>query len=141
MSNQLTGMWSFLKNKDFLHSQGTDYIFKRKTAPKLYVQIKASMIEEEGQVIVFMNDITRIKELEQISYKMRNMFFSSVAHELRTPLNSIIPMTRILLSLVKEERPLKYLGIILNSTLHLQNLIEDALDMSRIENDKFELIN
>jgi signal transduction histidine kinase len=63
------------------------------------------------------------------------MFFSSVAHELRTPLNSIIPMTRILQTLVGEVKSQKYLTIILNSSLHLQNVIEDALDMTRIENN------
>ena len=48
-------------------------------------------------------------------------------------------MTRILQTLIGDERAKKYLGIILNSSLHLQNVIEDALDMSRIENNKFEV--
>lgn len=70
------------------------------------------------------------------------MFFSSVAHELRTPLNSIIPMTRMLRENLKsDEKSQKYLQIIMNSSLHLQNVIEDALDMSRIENNKFEIQN
>ena len=67
------------------------------------------------------------------------MFFSSVAHELRTPLNSIIPITIILLGICKVAKELKYLNIIRNSALHLQNVIEDALDLSRIENKKFEI--
>lgn len=36
-----------------------------------------------------------------------------------------------------DSRVKNYLSIILNSSLHLQNVIEDALDMSRIENNKF----
>jgi signal transduction histidine kinase len=67
------------------------------------------------------------------------MFFSSVAHELRTPLNSIIPITKILLAMLTGERELKFLRIIHNSSLHLQNVIEDALDLNRIENKKFEI--
>lgn len=66
----------------------------------MHVQVKASLINNDSQIIVFINDITKIKELETISFRMRNIFFSSVAHELRTPLNSIIPMTKILQSLV-----------------------------------------
>ena len=38
-----------------------------------------------------------------------------------------------------EPRVLNYLRIILNSALHLQNVIEDALDMSRLEKNKFSL--
>ena len=67
------------------------------------------------------------------------MFFSSVAHELRTPLNSIIPMGENLKKYVHGERGLMLLKIILNSAFHLQSVIEDALDMSRIENNKFEI--
>lgn len=70
------------------------------------------------------------------------MFFSSVAHELKTPLNSIIPMIRMMLETMKDElspRPITYLNIILSSALHLQSVIDDALDMSRLENNKFTL--
>ena len=73
---------------------------------------------------------------------MRAMFFSSIAHELRTPLNSIIPMIKMILSNFQtsiDERVINYLKIILNSSMHLQNVIEDALDMSRIENNKFTI--
>ena len=71
---------------------------------------------------------------------MRSIFFSSVAHELRTPLNSIIPLIKMILENMKlEQRVSQYLQIILNSSLHLQNVIEDALDMSRLENNKFSI--
>lgn len=45
-------------------------------------------------MIAIFDDITRIKELESITNKMKSMFFSSIAHELRTPLNTILPMTQ-----------------------------------------------
>jgi signal transduction histidine kinase len=73
---------------------------------------------------------------------MRAIFFSSVAHELRTPLNSIIPMIKMMLENMAstlDARAQNYLRIILNSALHLQNVIEDALDMSRLENNKFTI--
>lgn len=41
--------------------------------------------------------------------------------------------------LKNDESSLTYIGIILNSAYHLENVIEDALDMSRIENHKFEI--
>lgn len=73
---------------------------------------------------------------------MREIYFSSVAHELRTPLNSIIPIVRMIIDFYGDKldpKLNKYLNIILNSSLHLQNLIEDALDMCRIENNKFSI--
>jgi signal transduction histidine kinase len=93
-------------------------------------------------------DITKIKELESQNKKVRSKFFSSVAHELRTPLNSIIPILDILISFIQacsfipgeaKEKILKKLKIVRNSAIHLSSVIEDALDVSRIENNKFEL--
>jgi len=78
---------------------------------------------------------------------MKATFFSSVAHELRTPLNSIIPMLKLILdtiipcfnNILEVEKLTKLLKIILNSSIHLQNVIEDALDLSRLENNNFTL--
>ena len=73
---------------------------------------------------------------------MRGLFLSSVAHELRTPLNSIIPILRMMLETMKgeiSERAYNYLKVILNSALHLESVIEDALDVSRLENNKFSI--
>lgn len=75
---------------------------------------------------------------------MRNTFFSSVAHELRTPLNSIIPIVRLILLLLSSGKFTvgmieSNLKVVLNSSLHLESLVEDALDLSRLENNKFTL--
>ena len=55
--------------------------------------MKLSNLESGDDIIVIVNDITRIKELENYNKKLRGVYFSSIAHELRTPLNSIIPMS------------------------------------------------
>lgn len=73
---------------------------------------------------------------------MRSTFFSSVAHELRTPLNSIIPILKMVLSMIptiNADKLSTFLGVVLNSSMHLQSVIEDALDISRLENNKFTL--
>lgn len=56
--------------------------------------MKSRLINKDTQIIAIFNDITRIKQLESMTYKMKSMYFSSVAHELRTPLNTIIPMSK-----------------------------------------------
>ena len=89
--------------------------------------------------MVLVSDITKVIEMENYSYKLRSMFFSSVAHELRTPLNSIVPISARLKEITKDPKALKFIEIIVNSSKHLLHVIEDALDMSRIENNKFEL--
>ena len=90
------------------------------------------------------NDITKVKELESMSSKVQSMFFSSIAHELRTPLNSIIPLSKLVKDLLPSTEgsgglASRYVEIIINSSLHLSNIIEDALDISRINNNVFDI--
>jgi len=50
-----------------------------------------------------------------------------------------LPIAEILKRLITSEKGLYYLKIIINGSKHLAIIIEDALDMSRIENNKFEV--
>lgn len=117
--------------------------------PKLqrYIQVRKTLTiglkSSYSQVVAVCSDITRIKELEEASQRIREMFFSSVAHELRTPLNSIIPVIKMIIDFYSNQLDEKFRGymhIIYNSSMHLLNVIEDALDMSRIENKKFSIL-
>ena len=89
-----------------------------------------------------------MKEMEVQGQKMRATFFSSVAHELRTPLNSIIPILELILEILRSMGPSlviarleKNVKVALNSSKHMRSLIEDALDLFRIENNQFSLNN
>ncbi|HPQ44792.1 MAG TPA: ATP-binding protein [Syntrophales bacterium] len=80
----------------------------------------------------------RLQELD----RLKSMFIASMSHELRTPLNSIIGFTGLLLmgisgSLSEEQR--KQLTMAKNSAHHLLSLINDVIDVSKIEADKLEL--
>jgi signal transduction histidine kinase len=79
--------------------------------------------------------------MEAQGRRMRSSFFSSVAHELRTPLNSVIPILKMVLDMfsitLDVPKTKSYISIALNSSIHLQNVIEDALDITRMENNKF----
>eukprot|EP00347_Sterkiella_histriomuscorum_P005611 403355932 len=134
--NQEKSMWTYIFDKNANKKKIRDSLFKNKKQ-NLYFQVKASNIAGGTQVIAVLNDISKIKELEKTAKKLRNRFFSQISHELRTPLNSIIPLTQRLKNHPNDPKKDQYISIILNSSLHLENLVEDALDMSRLENNKF----
>lgn len=81
------------------------------------------------------------RELKEVD-RMKKDFLASVSHELRTPLNSIIGFTGILLKglagPLNEEQD-KQLGLIHSNSLHLLRLIEDLLDISKIEAGKLDI--
>ncbi|HED31954.1 MAG TPA: HAMP domain-containing protein [Prosthecochloris aestuarii] len=89
----------------------------------------------EGTVYV-LNDITRLRNLERI----RRDFVSSVSHELRTPLTSIRGYTETLLegAIDDRENARHFLSIIHKESEQLTALINDVLDLSRIESGKIE---
>ncbi|MDF1875376.1 PAS domain S-box protein [Sulfurimonas sp. SAG-AH-194-I05] len=71
--------------------------------------------------------------------KVKNEFLANMSHELRTPLNSINGFSSILLRQIKDEKQVKYLKNIMESSTTLVHLINDILDLSKLQNGKFAL--
>ncbi|MEI6863673.1 MAG: ATP-binding protein, partial [Candidatus Omnitrophota bacterium] len=90
----------------------------------------------EGAVFVF-HDITELKRLEDI----RKDFVANVSHELRTPISSIKGYAETLLDgkVDNEDNVKEFLGIIYQDSNRLANLIDDLLDLSKIESGKMKM--
>jgi CheY-like chemotaxis protein/nitrogen-specific signal transduction histidine kinase len=67
--------------------------------------------------------------------------FLIFSHEMRTPLNGIIGMTELLADTHLDEEQKRYLDTVQNSSTHLLMLINDILDLSKIDAGKIELEN
>ncbi|MEC0680561.1 sensory box histidine kinase PhoR [Bacillus inaquosorum] len=92
--------------------------------------------EWKGIVLVF-HDMTETKKLEQ----MRKDFVANVSHELKTPITSIKGFTETLLDGAMEDKEAlsEFLSIILKESERLQSLVQDLLDLSKIEQQNFTL--
>lgn len=94
-----------------------------------------------GVMVLYSELEDKAESLQQAS-EMKSRFLSGVTHELRTPLNSIVSLSRLLLSAV--DGPLsgeqeKQVNFILRSAQNLTDMVNDLLDLAKIEAGKTTL--
>jgi PAS domain S-box-containing protein len=113
------------------------------------------IFDKEGKlinVIIQHNDITKIKHAEQEliaskekaeeSDRLKTAFLTNMSHEIRTPLNSIMGFAELLEEpdLSGEEQQ-NYISIIEKSGARMLNIINDIIDISKIESGQMEVLN
>ncbi len=106
-------------------------------------------LQEEYIIIAYCNDLREtknmLKEIElsretaEKSAKAKSEFLANMSHEIRTPMNGILGLLRILSSTQLDDAQQSYLQKALFSTNELLRIINDILDLSKIEAGKLEL--
>jgi PAS domain S-box-containing protein len=108
--------------------------------------------DEREYLCAFINDIServsRVqlladKEAAEQANQAKSQFLANMSHELRTPLNSVIGFANVLLKNKKGnlvEKDLKYIQRVQSNGRHLLSLINDALDLSKVEAGKMTMI-
>jgi signal transduction histidine kinase/FixJ family two-component response regulator len=85
-------------------------------------------------------EVLRQKERAEESERAKDRFLANVSHEVRTPLNAIMGFTGLLLNEAEGERSARFLGHIRDAGDNLLVVINDVLDLSRIEAGRLHLI-
>ncbi|MEE0159193.1 MAG: response regulator [Christensenellales bacterium] len=109
-----------------------------------------SEVEGRTKYILVMSDRTADKQVNQAlsnavaaaetANRAKSTFLSNMSHDIRTPMNAIIGFTTLAISNIDDKNRVKdYLAKTLASSNHLLSLINDVLDMSRIESGKIHL--
>ena len=81
------------------------------------------------------------KEKAEQSRKFKQQFLANMSHEIRTPLNAIAGMTELLIDSELDPKQKKYLSAIRHSSHNLVSLVNDILDISKIEAGRIEIEN
>ncbi|MCK5534418.1 HAMP domain-containing protein, partial [bacterium] len=125
-----------LKLKQGVESREISVLFPEEKILLIHATPVVRENETEGAVLVF-HDITSLRELE----KIRKDFVANVSHELRTPVASIKGYAETLLDGALEDKnnAKDFLKIIYTDIDRLARLIDDLLNLSRIESGKFKM--
>lgn len=123
---------------------------KDKSRFPLEAKIQESVIGDELFFTAAVADITerkqtmealvKAKEKAEESTRAKEEFLAHISHEIRTPINAVIGLTSLLLQLHPEGEALEYLKGIKISSDNLLLLVNDVLDLSKIQAGKVELV-
>ena len=122
--------------------------YRRKDGTYLQLSWKGSMNLEDGLIYGTATDITQKKEIEEklIRSKIemekaraKDIFLANMSHEIRTPLNAIAGFNELLRQTNLDREQQAHIEIIGNALKNLNVIINDILDLSKLESGKLEL--
>ncbi|MDR1748090.1 MAG: response regulator [Spirochaetaceae bacterium] len=113
--------------------------YRNMTTMAIILSILGAVLAAALMVVLIRIDAAKNKS--DIQNKQKSTFLANMSHEIRTPLNVIIGMAVIGKSAPNIERKDYCFEKIDDASQHLLGVINDILDMSKIEADKFELVS
>jgi signal transduction histidine kinase/CheY-like chemotaxis protein len=85
-------------------------------------------------------DLLEAKERAELADQAKSTFLANMSHEIRTPMNAILGYSRLLSNMMANKKQKEYLEIVQTSGRNLLALIDDILDLSKIEAGKMNLV-
>ncbi|MDR2589705.1 MAG: response regulator [Oscillospiraceae bacterium] len=131
----ITGMDDNANESEGLSLGAVDYI--RKPFFDMVVKLR---VRHQLEIINLKRNLKRTAEVAETANRAKSSFLASMSHEIRTPMNAIIGMLELLTHESLNSRQMNYVKDINHSATSLLTIINDILDMSKIESGKMELV-
>ena len=141
-----------IKNK-FQETDTNEWTYIRKDGTKIPVQLTCSIVRNKnGDVFGYMgiaeditdrkkaeNELRNAKEAAEQSLMAKDSFLSNMSHEIRTPMNAIIGFTDLMIQTELDKEQHKYIKNVKNAGENLLAIVNDILDLSKIESGKMSI--
>lgn len=131
-----------------LNAGAVDYLYKPLnpfiTSAKVdsFIQIVRNQREikrKNAQLEQFQKELIKAKELAEQGKRIKENFLANMSHEIRTPINGIIGLINLLSQTEINDNQLEMLNLLKTSSTSLLGVINDVLDLSKIESGKFKI--
>ncbi|MDO9224441.1 MAG: ATP-binding protein [Pseudomonadota bacterium] len=117
----------------------TDRKAAEKALRQLNQELEARVRERTRDLEVSNADLTRARDAAEIANRAKSTFLANMSHELRTPMNGIMGLTSIMQRQIQDPKHKDMLDKIGQSSQHLLHVINDILDISKIEAERLTL--
>ena len=110
-----------------------------KTIDEYNVIRQGQAAKDQLDITIRLKDLAELEKLKaEQSEKFKQQFLANMSHEIRTPMNSVIGLTNLLMKSQMDQQQSKYLNVIKKSSENLLVIINDILDLSKIEAGKMD---
>jgi len=91
------------------------------------------------ELIALNKDLLKARDAAESANRIKSEFLASMSHEIRTPMNGIVGMVHVLMGTALQADQREKLGTLANAASTLLNILNDILDISKIEAGRLEL--
>jgi len=133
-NDSIEGLENLLEDIKYTSNPKKINLFKKMLKEKNHSEIYALISN-------MINELQESEKMADEANKTKSLFLSNVSHEIRTPINGIIGFTKILSSTKLDSEQSEFLNTIRKSSQDLLAIVENILDVSKIENGSVELEN
>ena len=127
--------WKEVEHHIELH--GTRYYYQARIVP-VDGNKAFCLIQDIGDRVRRMDELLTQRQRAEESDRIKSAFIANMSHEIRTPLNAVIGFSEYLMSEKAPEKRQKYMDVIRNSSTMLLQIVNDILDLSRLESGMSE---